>query len=293
VTWDEAQQVFLEQTRSQLAARTVRDTLAQVKRFIAQHHELLAVEQVCQQHLETYWAAESRRASEKTAWLALIRLRCFFRWLTRARVLHWDPMANLKMPRLTARRRALTQSEVEAALQKPRAKSRDAALLEAIYGTGMRLAEAVGLDVTDVQLEQRYLNLRHTKGGRPRLVPFGEHLAQVLQHYLETVRPRYLKNVAEPALWLATSGERLSARRVGDLSRFLGPGYSMHSLRHSYASHLLEGGASLLEVQVLLGHSRVESTEIYTHILPRELLREYRRTHPRARRRKKRRARTL
>lgn len=288
MTWDEAQRVFLECTRGQLAPRTVRDTLAQVRRFCEKHPELPGVEQVCQEHLEAYWAAESRRASEKTAWLVLIRLRCFFRWLTRARVLHWDPMASIKLPRLTSRRRALTQSEVEAALEKPRAKSRDAAMLETFYGTGMRLAEAVGLDVTDVQLEQRYLHLRHTKGGRPRLVPFGEHLAQVLQHYLETVRPRYLKNVAEPALWLATSGERLSAKRVGDLSRFLGAGYSLHSLRHSYASHLLEGGATLREVQILLGHARIDSTEIYTHILPRELLREYRRTHPRARRRKRR-----
>lgn len=288
MTWDEAQRVFVEQTQSQLAPRTVRDTLSQVKRFCAQHPELPAVEQVCQEHLEAYWAAESRRASEKTAWIVLIRLRCFFRWLTRARVLHWDPMASIKLPRLTARRRALTQSEVEAALEKPRARSRDAAMLEAFYGTGMRLAEAVGLDVTDVHFEPCYLQLRHTKGGRPRLVPFGDHLAQVLQHYLQSVRPRYLKNVAEPALWLATSGERLSAKRVGDLSRFLGAGYSLHSLRHSYASHLLEGGASLREVQVLLGHARIDSTEVYTHILPQELLREYRRTHPRARRRKRR-----
>jgi len=249
--------------------------------------------QVLPRHLTEYVRLLSPGVERKTAWSYLFRLLPFFRWATRRRILHWDPAAELEVPRFSrTERRVLTQSEVESLLLQPNLATpwggRDAAILELFYGTGLRLEEASALDLADLDLEQRRLQVRDGKGGKARLVPIGEMLRSVLLGYLESVRPRLLQDVAQSALWLNYQGKRLGYATLGKTVRRYGQKAGIectpHALRHAYATHLLEGGAPLRLVQVLLGHASVLSTQIYTHLLPQELLRVYRRTHPRAKR---------
>jgi integrase/recombinase XerD len=295
MNWDEALLAFAEQTRQRLRPRTIKMALGQVKRFIAFCPDLSGPSQVQPGHLVAFLESEVRRATVRAAWHNITDLKCFFRWANRARVIHWNPAADLKPPQFPSTRLPLSYAQVQTLLKLPEPQSRDATILEVFYGTGLRMGEAFGLDVSDVDLSGLCLHLRNTKGGQSRLTPIGDHLAEVLRHYLEHVRPRLLKDVAEPALWLSAQGQgtRLSqAQLTWVVAKFFRQaglvGASAHSLRHSYATHLLDGGAPLLVVQALLGHRSLLSTKTYTHILQLEMLREYRRFHPRARRKRRR-----
>lgn len=161
---------------------------------------------------------------------------------------------------------------------------RDRAIFELIYASGLRVSEAVGLDLQDVSLpslEVRVLG----KGGRERVVPFGRSAAAALRIYLAEARPGLARGGA--ALFLNRRGGRLTARSVRRIleayEQAIGlPRRGPHSLRHSFATHLLEGGADLRAVQELLGHRSLSSTQIYTHVQAGRMRAVYRRAHPRA-----------
>ena len=170
------------------------------------------------------------------------------------------------------------QAEVEAALDAldgdgPLAL-RNRALVELVYSAGLRAAEAVGLDLADVDFDREQLHVRG-KGGKERVVPLGEEAALVLARYLHEARPELVRG-AENAVFLSARGKRLDTstlRRV-----FAHP----HSLRHAFATHLLEGGADLRTIQELLGHTSLSTTQIYSHVDGRRLRRVYDRAHPRS-----------
>lgn len=151
---------------------------------------------------------------------------------------------------------------------------RNRALLELIYSAGLRSAEAVGLDLQDVDFEQELLHVRG-KGGKERTVPLGEEAAYRLSLYLRDGRPRLARD-AENALFLSARGRRLDTSTL----RRLTP--NPHRLRHAFATHLLEGGADLRVIQELLGHSSLTTTQIYSHVDGRRLRRVYDRAHPRS-----------
>lgn len=291
MSWDDAEQQFLEAQRNRLRPLTLQHIRRQLRHF-REFSQLPVPSQVQEKHLLDYVKALSQKTSLNTAWGYVYRLRSFFRWATRARILIWDPTAELDIPRYSGNpKRVLGLVEVEGLLRLAEPNARNLAILEVFYGTGLRLGELAALDVPDLELSQRYLRLREAKGGNPRLVPLGDHLVTVLRHYLNETRPQWLQDVTETALWLNPKGARLSYAVLNDVVRQLGkkaglPGVSAHSLRHAFATHMLERGAPLRLVQILLGHRSVLATQVYTHILPQELLRMYRRTHPRARRRK-------
>ncbi len=151
---------------------------------------------------------------------------------------------------------------------------RNRALLELMYSAGLRSAEAVGLDLSDVDFERELVHVRG-KGGKERVVPLGEEAAAHVARYLRAARPE-LAAGANDALFLSARGRRLDTSTVRRLLRH------PHRLRHAFATHLLEGGADLRVIQELLGHASLSTTQIYSHVDARRLRRVYDRSHPRS-----------
>jgi integrase/recombinase XerC/integrase/recombinase XerD len=164
---------------------------------------------------------------------------------------------------------------------------RDRALLELAYSCGLRCEEIVNLDLDAVDFDSEQLRV-HGKGGRTRLTPIGEPAQRALERYLAAGRPPLVTDEREPALFISKSGRRLSVsdvrrRLAGWVRRTAVAGrVSPHTLRHSFATHLLEGGADLRSIQSLLGHASISTTQVYTRVEPGWLQGQYERSHPRA-----------
>jgi site-specific recombinase XerD len=152
---------------------------------------------------------------------------------------------------------------------------RNRALVELVYSAGLRSAEAVGLDLGDVDFEQELVHVRRAKGGKERVIPLGEEAALWLARYLREARPA-LATGANDAFFLSARGRRLDTSTL----RRIVP--HPHRLRHAFATHLLEGGADLRTIQELLGHASLSTTQVYSHVDPRHLRRVYDRAHPRS-----------
>jgi site-specific recombinase XerD len=152
---------------------------------------------------------------------------------------------------------------------------RNRALVELVYSAGLRSAEAVGLDLGDVDFEQELVHVRRAKGGKERVIPLGEEAALWLARYLRDARPA-LAGGANDAFFLSARGRRLDTSTL----RRIVP--HPHRLRHAFATHLLNGGADLRTIQELLGHSSLSTTQVYSHVDPRHLRRVYDRAHPRS-----------
>ena len=152
---------------------------------------------------------------------------------------------------------------------------RNRALVELVYSAGLRSAEAVGLDLADVDFEQEHVHVRNGKGGKERVVPLGEQAAHWVSRYVHDARPE-LATGANDALFLSARGRRLDTSTL----RRLAP--HPHRLRHAFATHLLEGGADLRTIQELLGHSSLSTTQVYSHVDAKRLRRVYDSAHPRS-----------
>jgi integrase/recombinase XerC len=152
---------------------------------------------------------------------------------------------------------------------------RNQALVELVYSAGLRSAEAVGLDLGDVDFEQEHVHVRHGKGAKDRIVPLGEEAAHLVARYLHEARPQLARG-AENALFLSTRGHRLDTSTL----RRLVP--HPHRLRHAFATHLLEGGADLRTIQELLGHASLSTTQMYSHVDAKRLRKVYDGSHPRS-----------
>ncbi|HET8557989.1 MAG TPA: tyrosine-type recombinase/integrase [Gaiellaceae bacterium] len=152
---------------------------------------------------------------------------------------------------------------------------RNRALVELVYSAGLRSAEAVGLDLGDVDFEQELVHVRRAKGGKERVIPLGEEAALWLARYLRDARP-VLASGANDAFFLSARGRRLDTSTL----RRIVP--HPHRLRHAFATHLLDGGADLRTIQELLGHSSLSTTQVYSHVDPRHLRRVYDKAHPRS-----------
>ena len=221
-------------------------------------------------------------------------LRACFRLLARRGLIPANPAADLGSPRLPRRLPVvLKQRQVEELLSRPQPQDpvglRDRAILELLYATGMRVGELCALELGDVDLASDVARV-HGKGGKQRLVPFGEPArAALLQYLLEGRRMMLPKEGAgRQALFLNRRARPMTPRDVrGMLQRYrTGAGVptetSPHTLRHSFATHLLEGGADLRSVQELLGHVALTTTQTYTHVSNERLRRVYEQAHPRA-----------
>jgi integrase/recombinase XerD len=221
-------------------------------------------------------------------------VRSFYRYLRREGVISHDPTAELRGPPRTQRLpTALTRGEVTRLLQRPRGSEplqlRDRALLELMYACGLRASEAVGLELGDVDLEDGLLRARG-KGAKERIVPVGRQALAALGIYLERGRPQLVGIKPQPRLFVNRRGDGLSrqglhmivrrnARAAGLECRI-----SAHTLRHTFATHLLAGGCDLRSLQEMLGHADLATTQVYTHLSAERLKDVYFEAHPRARR---------
>jgi integrase/recombinase XerD len=222
---------------------------------------------------------------------ALSSLRSYFAFLLDEGVVDSDPSERLESPRMWRRLPgALSVEEVQALLEAPDQGHphfwRDRAILEVLYATGMRVSELVDLKVGDLDLDQGVCSV-FGKGSKERLVPMGAPARMTLERYLREVRPRLDTGKGGGRVFLNHRGRPLSRMAVWNLVKAnaeragIRGRVSPHTLRHSFATHLLEGGADLAAVQELLGHADISTTQVYTHV-DREYLREVHRTfHPR------------
>jgi integrase/recombinase XerD len=224
---------------------------------------------------------------------SLSTVRSFHRFLLREGDTDADPAAGVVRPRLPrALPHPLTVEEVQALLDAPDPSSdaglRDRAWLELLYGAGLRISELTALDVDDVDLDEGYVRVLG-KGGKEREVPIGTYARDAVQAYLTRARPAMSGPSSRGALFLSQRGGRLrrqSCARIlrGYASRAgISRAVSLHDLRHSFATHLLDGGADVRVVQELLGHASVATTQVYTLVTKEHLRSAYETAHPRAR----------
>jgi integrase/recombinase XerD len=219
-------------------------------------------------------------------------LRSFYRHLRREGIIEHDPTAELRGPPKTQRLpQVLSREEVTKLLREPRGMEpralRDRALLEVMYACGLRASEVIDLQLSDVDLEESMLRARG-KGSKERLVPIGRQAILALRAYLQRGRPLLVRQTPEPCLFVNSRGHGLTrqglykiiqgyARGAGLESRM-----SPHTLRHTFATHLLAGGCDLRSLQEMLGHADLATTQIYTHLSAERLKETYFSAHPRA-----------
>lgn len=239
---------------------------------------------------------KTRGHSRATLSRKLASLRSFFKYLARESHLKSNPVLGIASPKKEKKLpRFLDLGEVTHLLEAPSTVSwegkRDRSILETLYSSGVRVSELVGLNRTDADLISGLLKIRG-KGKKERIVPVGEKALTAMRGYLEAIPSRLRKKEdgSQSALFLNRSGSRLTDRSVRRLivkyarQISLKQGISPHTLRHTFATHLLDRGADLRSVQELLGHANLSTTQIYTHVTTRRLQEAYAMAHPRARR---------
>ena len=221
----------------------------------------------------------------------LAAIRMFHRFLARERILKTDPSTLIDSPKLWKRiPDTLSVNEVEALIAQPNVHEtqgvRDKAILETLYATGMRVSEAVNLKKDNVNLDIGFLRCIG-KGNKERIVPLGKKAIATINRYLQVSRPKFLKDKTSEFLFLSRSGKKISRqsfwkliKKYAKLARIKKP-IKPHTLRHSFATHLLEHGADLRSVQEMLGHSDISTTQIYTHINKDRLKSVHKQFHPR------------
>ena len=236
-----------------------------------------------------------RRESRSTTARKLAALRSFFRFLVREGVIEENPGRSVRTPKVERKLpRLLSENEVVALLETPDASSirgkRDRAILELLYATGMRVGELVSIDLEDVDWGEGTI-LVLGKGSKERHVLFGEKAKAALRDYLAARRaqpPRGSRSPSPDALFVNARGGRLTDRSIRSIIaerlRECASAHriSPHGLRHSFATHLLDRGADLRAIQELLGHASLSTTQRYTHVSTEQMLRVYRKAHPRA-----------
>jgi len=235
-------------------------------------------------------ALQGRGLSARTRARMLAAVRGFFKFLVREEVLAADPTRDLRLPRLGQRLpRSLSPDEVRQLLANQAdgvLAQRDGAMVELVYATGMRVSEAVSLKVNQLNLEAGYLTVLG-KGNKERVVPIGTYARQRVIDYVQQARPQLLKGRLSPHLFVTRTGRKLSRqafwlrlRRLVLQTGVRGT-VSPHTLRHAFATHLVEGGADLRAVQMMLGHADISTTQIYTHVARDRLRAVHRKFHPR------------
>ncbi len=220
-------------------------------------------------------------------------IKSFFDFLVAEGALQSDPTENLSSPRVgKPLPKPLSHSEVQALLEEPAKLStpeakRDKAMLELLYAGGMRVSELVSMNLADLNLESGFVRC-FGKGAKERIIQIHEKAVRAIKEYLAEARLHLLGNKEEEALFLNRRGERLTRQgfwlilKTYAKAAGIKAGISPHTLRHSFATHMLSGGADLRAVQELLGHANITSTQIYTHLTSEHMRRDYEKAHPRA-----------
>jgi integrase/recombinase XerD len=287
--------LLLERGLSPQTAKAYRADLASFSDFL-RDDERADLAKIDRRRL-TAFLMQGRRDGLKPATIArrLVALKMFFRFLSHEGLLPADTAESLDSPRLWRNLPdVLSPADVERLLRAPDPRSdlgqRDRAILEVMYACGLRVSEVVGLRLDDLHFDEGYLRV-FGKGRKQRLVPVAKSSARCVTDYVERVRPGLLREEeanTQRILFLSHNGHPLTRARIWQILRGLAAdanlpqGLHPHSLRHSFASHLLSAGAPLRSIQEMLGHADISTTQIYTHVDQKRLKEVHRLYHPRA-----------
>ncbi len=294
----EAEQALLDEfsDRIWLEEGLARNTLESYNRDLHQFadwlqkrgSELLSVSRA---DLEQYLAHKSPQSKPRSIGRLIASLRRFYRYLLRENLVSADPTLQLDSPKLPrSLPKSLTEAEVEALLNQPDVAQvlglRDRAMLETLYATGLRVSELVGLKVTEVSLNEGVVRATG-KGSKTRLVPLGEEALDWITRYLKEARPEILHGQMADSLFVTQRGDAMTRQafwylikrhaKLAGITKTMSP----HVLRHAFATHLLNHGADLRVVQMLLGHADISTTQIYTHVARERLKSLHAQHHPR------------
>ncbi len=283
--------LWLEDGLSRNTLDSYRRDLQQFAAWLQAHggHDLLAADQAL---IQEYLAHKFRtRARASSAARLLSSLKRFYRHAIRQNTIKADPTLRIDTPKLPrALPKTLTEADVESLLAAPALDQslglRDRAMLEVLYASGLRVSELVTLNVSQVSRDMGVVRVLG-KGSKERLVPLGEEALAWIERYLREARPKLLKGKASDALFVTARAAAMTRQSFWHLlKRYaaqagLGKPISPHTLRHAFATHLLNHGADLRVVQLLLGHSDISTTQIYTHVAQERMKQLHAKHHPR------------
>ncbi len=246
-----------------------------------------------QRYLFHYRKKDGRPLSFSSQHSRLSPLRMWFKWMTRQNYILHNPASELQLPRLSKPLpRVLSETEAETVLQQPDINDpvglRDRAMLETFYSTGMRRTELIRLRLYDVERDTGIVTIREGKGKKDRVIPIGERAVAWIDKYLDEARPKLAVEPDDMTVFLTAQGEPFSPNALSALVREyvegagIGKRGACHLFRHTMATLMLEGGADIRFIQQMLGHSRLDTTQIYTHVSIRMLKQIHSATHPAA-----------
>ncbi|MDD4803323.1 MAG: tyrosine recombinase XerC [Syntrophomonas sp.] len=288
----------VEKSASQLTLISYKTDLIQFFDFLAGYYHInreeLTVSSLNHLAVREYISnMQKKELSRATIARKLAALRSYVKYLCRENVLEGNPIANISTPKQEKKLpRFLYTMEIDMLLDAPdttkQAGMRDKAILETLYAAGVRVSELVGINLSDLDLDEEWIIIRG-KGSKERLAPLGRKAKAALINYIVNGRPYYLfkSKAANDALFLNKSGTRISARSIRNIINkyveqlAINHKVSPHTLRHSFATHLLNGGADLRAVQELLGHVKLSTTQIYTHLTRDRIKAIHNESHPR------------
>jgi len=285
------QAIWLEEGLSDNTLSAYRSDLALCRAWLSEHHGI-GLTTASAQHIEAWLASEHHRTAATTLNRRLSTLRRFYQWALRMHHTETDPCLNIVAARQAVRiPKTLSEKQVEALLAAPSVDHalgiRDRSMLETLYATGLRVSELIGINVLDVDLNQGVLRVMHGKGDKARIVPLGGEASHWIERYMTQSRPTLMRERADKALYLTIRGAAMSRQMFWKLvekyalrADIRAP-ISPHVLRHAFATHLLNHGADLRVVQLLLGHTDISTTQIYTHVARERLKTLHAQHHPR------------
>jgi len=245
-----------------------------------------------QRYLFHYRKKNGESLSVRSQHTRLVPVRAVFKWLTRNNYILHNPASEIDLPKLEHRlpKHVLSVGETEAVLQRPNLNDpmglRDRAMLETLYSTGMRRMELIGLKVYDLDPDRGTIIIRQGKGRKDRMVPIGERALMWIDRYLEEVRPSFVREPDDQTIFLTNLFESFTPNRLTQLVRTyidaadIGKRGSCHLFRHTCATLMLENGADIRFIQQMLGHAKLETTQIYTQVSIRKLKEIHAATHP-------------
>ena len=273
------------------------NTLQSYKRDIIQYQNYIEENQinytkVSKEDIKTY-LNYLKKVGKKSSTISrnLASIRSFYQFLIRNRKIKNDPTEDVQSPKVEKRiPSVLTAQEVELLLEQPKdvdlKGTRDKAMLEFAYATGMRVTEIINLNIENVNIEEGYVICR--TGAKQRNIPLGSLSLSALKEYIEDARPILIKNEREKALFVNVNGKRLTRQGFWKIVKYykeqahITKDITPHVLRHSFATHLLQNGADLKAIQTMLGHSDISSTQVYMQFQDSGLKDIYQKAHPRA-----------
>lgn len=280
-----------EKKLSQNTLQSYRNDVVQFTEYLEMNHYKSA-EKASKAVIVSYMVyLEGEGRATSTISRNLVSLKAFYHFLLRNRMIETDPIAEIHPPKVKKKLPlVLSSEEVERLLEQPQKVDlkgyRDKAMLELLYATGIRVSELISLNLSDVNLEMGFVRCRGSK--KERMIPIGKICMLALQDYIENARALLVRVPEEEALFVNMNGVRLSRQGFWKLVKQyaqqagITKDITPHTLRHSFAAHLLENGADLQSIQSMLGHSDISSTQVYAQLMTHKLKDVYAKAHPRA-----------